>query len=223
MNGTTPGTNYDQLVVSGDVSLDGRINIQRLDGYTPPTGETFQVISCGGTLSGEFSELVGAYVDRSTLFAADYTPTSASLFTRSTKPHEQWAWDRFGTDINDPSISGWFKDPEGDGAVNILEYAFALNPLLVDSANLLTYQMVENSGNDYLSITFTRPADAININYLPRVTGNLLGTWDTGASFTEIHQIIDNGDTETLTIRDKVSLGSVPSRFMTIDIEVLDE
>ena len=219
VGGPTPGTHYDQLVVSGNVTLDGRATIQLIDSYTPSTGETFNVVSCGGTLSGEFSEIAGAHVSRATVFAPEYTASAASLVTRASRAYEQWAWNEFGAQVNDPAISSYFKDPEGDGTMNILEYAFALNPLLADPSSLLKCEIVEYGAEDYLSITFTRPTGATDIIYNPEVSSELVGSWASGSEFTTIHDVIDHGDFETVTIRDKTPVSSASRRFMRISVE----
>ena len=223
IGGATPGTAYDQLVVSGDVVLNGRVTIQLVDSYTPSTGDPFNVISCGGALSGEFSEIAGVHVSRDVVFAPQYTTSIASLITRSSRPYEQWAWDEFGGQVHDPTVSTYFSDPERDGIVNVLEYAFALNPLLPDSGCLQSCDVVEDAAAQYLSVSFVRPTGATGLNYLPRVTGDLLGAWDSEPGSTQVYQVIDHGDTETVTIRDTVPIGSAAARFMTIGVEIVEE
>jgi hypothetical protein len=46
LNGTTPGTQHDQLVVQGTVSLGGTLSISR--GYTPTIGESWVIVNNDG-------------------------------------------------------------------------------------------------------------------------------------------------------------------------------
>ncbi len=54
--GTTPGTQYDQLHVTGQLSLGGELQVVTLPGFTPSLGNSFDIMDWG-TLSGKFSEL----------------------------------------------------------------------------------------------------------------------------------------------------------------------
>ena len=57
LNGTTAGTDYAQLDVTGSVSLDGNLNVSL--GYTPTVGDTYMIVRNDGTdaISGTFSGL----------------------------------------------------------------------------------------------------------------------------------------------------------------------
>ena len=55
---TGGGTGHDQIAVSGNVALDGTLNIV-LDGYTPNNADMFDIITYGGSLSGSFSTVNG--------------------------------------------------------------------------------------------------------------------------------------------------------------------
>jgi uncharacterized repeat protein (TIGR01451 family) len=53
LNGTTAGTQYDQVNVSGNVTLDGTLNATL--GYSPAAGDTFDVLKIGATRTGDFA------------------------------------------------------------------------------------------------------------------------------------------------------------------------
>ena len=44
--GTTPGVEYDQLLVSSVATLGGTINVSLIDGYVPSPGDEFEVLTC---------------------------------------------------------------------------------------------------------------------------------------------------------------------------------
>jgi hypothetical protein len=54
--GPTPGSDYDQLIVTGDVQLGGTLKLIFLDGYVPAPGETFQFI-VANSITGDFSDV----------------------------------------------------------------------------------------------------------------------------------------------------------------------
>ena len=55
--GTTPGTQFDQLLVSGNVTLDGNLAIQS-GGFTPAPTDSFKIIA--GSRSGTFAKVTGS-------------------------------------------------------------------------------------------------------------------------------------------------------------------
>ena len=57
IGGVTPGAGagfHDQIVVTGNATLDGTINATLFGGFVPVAGNTFDIITCGGTCSGAF-------------------------------------------------------------------------------------------------------------------------------------------------------------------------
>lgn len=53
INGTVAGTSYDQVIISGNATLAGTLNVTV--GYTPANNDFFDVLSIGGTRSGDFT------------------------------------------------------------------------------------------------------------------------------------------------------------------------
>ncbi len=54
--GYEPGTEYDQLIVTGDASLAGELQLVLLDEFVPLIGDTFQVLTAG-SISGKFERV----------------------------------------------------------------------------------------------------------------------------------------------------------------------
>jgi T5SS/PEP-CTERM-associated repeat protein len=48
IGGTTPGAEFDQLLVSGDLVLEGMVQVAFIDGFVPHVGDTFSLLSAGG-------------------------------------------------------------------------------------------------------------------------------------------------------------------------------
>jgi fibronectin-binding autotransporter adhesin len=55
LEGTTAGSGYDQINVTGQLVLAGSLDVELIGGFQPQAGETFQLFT--GNLSGAFSEL----------------------------------------------------------------------------------------------------------------------------------------------------------------------
>jgi sulfatase modifying factor 1 len=54
--GTDAGSQFDQLQVQGEASLDGTLEVSLLDGFAPETGDRFDILDFG-QVSGEFTVL----------------------------------------------------------------------------------------------------------------------------------------------------------------------
>ena len=67
IGGTTAGTNYDQLNVSGTASLNGILNISLASGFTPALGSTFDILNAS-SISGVFSTVNGLAINGSEHF-----------------------------------------------------------------------------------------------------------------------------------------------------------
>lgn len=66
LGGTIAGSQYDRIQVSGDLSLDGMVDVSLIDGFTLSLYDEFLIADVAGTLSGEFNglsegSLVGNY------------------------------------------------------------------------------------------------------------------------------------------------------------------
>jgi hypothetical protein len=57
--GTTPGTKYDQLKVTGAAMVGGTLNLSLLNGYVPTVGTRFDILT-GSSVSGTFATVNGA-------------------------------------------------------------------------------------------------------------------------------------------------------------------
>ena len=53
--GTTPGSGYDQLDISGQATLNGDLDIELMNSFTPSAGEIFDILN--GRTTGVFSQL----------------------------------------------------------------------------------------------------------------------------------------------------------------------
>ncbi len=60
LGGLTPGTGFDQLVVTGNASLNGTLGLLQvpLSGFVPAPGSSYRFLSVGGSSSGTFSSIL---------------------------------------------------------------------------------------------------------------------------------------------------------------------
>jgi len=72
IGGAAPGTQYDQLQVSGTAALAGTLNVSAINGFQPAQGDTFQLLA-GGSFTGAFSTI------NTTGFTGAVTYTSSGI------------------------------------------------------------------------------------------------------------------------------------------------
>jgi T5SS/PEP-CTERM-associated repeat protein len=56
LGGTVPGNSYDQLLVSGSISLNGTLQVDKVNSFEPSAGDAFDILD-GGGISGTFSTI----------------------------------------------------------------------------------------------------------------------------------------------------------------------
>jgi phosphatidylinositol-3-phosphatase len=132
-------------------------------------------------------------------------------------PYTIWAASRgLGSTNNSP-----YLDPDRDGANNLTEFSYNMNPLLADAYpvtptgtnGLPAAKYLAGVGNGTLEVQFLRRkgTDAAGLTYTPEFSGNL-STWSAGQApvITSI-----NADWERVTVRDSAA-GPNARRFARV-------
>lgn len=105
----------------------------------------------------------------------------AAVITRfdTASPLETWRLANFGGMASDPGTAGNFADPDRDGLPNLVEYALGLPPL---SPSPLPAPV---PGNGALTLTWSSPLSATDIQILPEWSGDL-AQWQPADSQVEV-------------------------------------
>jgi hypothetical protein len=82
IGGYNPGTDFDQLNVSGTATLDGTVNISLLNGFTPTDGDGFQILTFAA-VTGDFATYNGLDLGNGLSFTPVYDSNSLTLVTMS--------------------------------------------------------------------------------------------------------------------------------------------
>ena len=82
LGGMTAGSQFDQLIVTGQANLAGGMSVLLKNGYLPNVGDSFQVVSWG-TRNGGFRSIFGLDLGNGRVLAANYTNTTLLLETQS--------------------------------------------------------------------------------------------------------------------------------------------
>lgn len=140
---------------------------------------------------------------------------SATTFT----PWVQWQRQVFtSTQLTNPVVSGLTADPDGDGAVNLVEYAFNQQPFVPDNTNAPFTGIDTNISDGSLSLRYTRNAAAIDVAFNADVSTNLV-TWFSGRNVvTGPVPISTNGSLLTEKFHAMVPLAASPQQFMRLGI-----
>jgi hypothetical protein len=78
--GGTGSAEFDRLTLTGTAALDGTLNILLIDGYVPALGDTLEILSADGGVSGAYSSVQRpAAMPASLAFDVIYNPTDVRL------------------------------------------------------------------------------------------------------------------------------------------------
>src|ERR1022692_1016439 len=78
LGGLATGAQYDQLAVSGRVSLNGSLNISLVNGFTPNPGDRFTILTCASR-TGTFPVKDGDYLGNGLALVPLYSSTNVVL------------------------------------------------------------------------------------------------------------------------------------------------
>jgi autotransporter-associated beta strand protein len=112
INGTNAGLDYDQLRVSGNVTL-GNAALQLSQNFTPAIGATFTIIRNDGAspVSGTFAGLPpGGFVTNCAVFQISYTGGDGNdvVLTTTAQKGPISLWSGGGSDTNWSTAANWF-------------------------------------------------------------------------------------------------------------------
>jgi len=140
----------------------------------------------------------------------------AQVVGATANPIQSWIGG-FGLPADGTGTGAYTADPDGDGISNLLEYAFKGNPTLNDVSILPSTGKINESGSDYLTLTFERLTSASSgITYTPQASADL-AIWD-GVP-VQVGTAVNNGDgTETVVYRDNLPVNGNPKRFLRVRV-----
>jgi hypothetical protein len=79
IGGTTQGSQYSQLTVTGPVSLSGVLNIKLINKFKPQVGQTFTILNAPSGITGTFTTVNGLSINANEHFSIAYNSTSIVL------------------------------------------------------------------------------------------------------------------------------------------------
>lgn len=140
-------------------------------------------------------------------------PVRLAVFSRETLA--SWRLSRFRTPFLTASSAGE-ADPDGDGRLNLLEYALGSDPLAGDSGTPVTSGI--NVSTNRLTLEFDRRRDATDINYVVWASGDL-ATWEAIWTSETVPYGGGTAVSQRVTVEDTLPLSSQTRRFLRLEIQ----
>ena len=156
IGGTTAGTTFDQLVITGSATLDGTVNLSRINGYVPTAGTTIPFLTYG-SLSGSFATVADTNLGDSVGYGASSATVTLNL-PITTPPQV--------TAINPPN---GVSRGQNLGSVQI-DFSKGLNPATLIAAN---FTLQDGNGNTYVptNIQLSNGNSQVQLTYNPLPSG----------------------------------------------------
>jgi hypothetical protein len=118
------GSTSDRVVVNGNLTLAGTLNVTAAPGFGPGT---YRLISYTGSLTDETGLAIGTLPVG---YEATVNTSAAGMIqlvvTAILSPFEEWQIANFGS-VSNPSAAAT-ADPDGDGTSNLAEFRLGLDP-----------------------------------------------------------------------------------------------
>lgn len=141
------------------------------------------------------------------------TSTPVQLTVTLPSPLALWRAARFSTaELDDPQIGGLHADADGDGVVNLLEYALGREPRTSEGSASLAVSATDL----HWVVVYTRPAARSDLAYAVEHSANL-ASWTTDGV---THERIAEGETETWRVT-RLRQGDQPA-FFRLRVTVVD-
>ncbi len=156
---------FDKLVVNGSATLGGTFALAVAGGFAADPGDAFDVLLFGSS-SGQFATVTGLDPGNGVSYTESYAADRFTLTALASSPDELQEsplfadnYESWAARISDGSgLDKWqddvLADPDHDGRNNLLEYAFATDPLAPDRHSFPLVKLIEIGGESFLQCTY---------------------------------------------------------------------
>ena len=170
---------------------------------------TFRIRGTLAVTDTEVSSLVPIYFGVETAQIPTQTPATG---------YDTWKLAKFSSQqANDSAVSGLDKDPDGDGAHNLLEYSLGGDPNVADHFHRPEIRSETFEGKEYLAIRFRRRVGDTSLTVLAESTSDLLSASWVGA--VQVGSATPVGtDYEEVTYRATIAKADAAKQFMRVRV-----
>jgi Ca2+-binding RTX toxin-like protein len=242
VNGSTPGTQFDQLDVGGVASLDGTLDIDNGAGHDPPPGASFGVVR-SATRTGSFASVTGEQISPGKSYDVTYASDGASLVVQGAAPTPDLT-------IDDRTVT------EGNSGTTTVTFTVTRSSTAAGDASVdySTANGTATAGSDYVAesgtvtfrgastkefVTVAVNGDALDeaderfvVNLSNAVNANITDGQGEGTitdddpppviSVTDAGPV-NEGDSGTTNVEFKVSLSAASGRQVRVDFFTTDD
>ncbi len=113
------------------------------------------------------------------------------------------------------------NDEEGDGLINLLEFALARNPFVSDAGNLTPVSLEPSGADRYLTLRYRRPKQGTALlDYKAEVSLALnSSTWSSDPADVEELSVVDQGGgVELVTVRARAAISAANRMFLRLRV-----
>ncbi len=126
--------------------------------------------------------------------------------------YDTWRFAHFAANAGNSSVAGDLADPDGDGVVNLMEYALASDPNVSDATHWPTAAI---AGGDF-QLYFPRNNSASNLTYVVE-TSDLSGTWSPLVTYTSASGwVVNSGGA---TVAESAPNGVAPDQSVNVTVD----
>lgn len=213
--GTTPGTGYDVLNVTGDADISAGALQVTLDGYDPVDGDRFTVLTASA-VNGPFASLDLPALNAGLGWDVQYPAGSVVLSVTGAMASS--GYDLWAVAITN-GLTNYTDSATGDGYPNLLKYATGSSPVTPDALARLglsrsgsSFALVMNRNTDATDVTIVVEGSTSMANdaVWTGIATNQNGVWSPPVSETGA------GNSVVATIADPVS--GVTNRFLRVTV-----
>jgi hypothetical protein len=139
--------------------------------------------------------------------------------------YEAWVAETWGESID--GITGRMDDPDGDGLVNLVEYALARDPQESDRSDVLNISAPTEAGAGY-SLTYRQRADMEDAVVFPQRSTDLINWLPATAAEVDTYFSVETGGTEpsdewqSVTAVDREAPGASARLFYRLQVETAE-
>lgn len=142
-------------------------------------------------------------------------------------PRDAWRVQKFGAGATGATAQ-LTADPDGDGLINLMEFALGGEPLAAATSGLPVRGIATVGTDQFLTITFTKPLVANDVTYTIQAAA-VPGAWVDGSSYGPGGDVAVTGattqvsraagaSTETITVRDNTAFSASGARFLRLRV-----
>jgi hypothetical protein len=177
--------------------------------------------STTGVLSGTPPSVTGSPFVITIAASNGISPAATQSFTLTVRwTFATWQSVKFGTSATDSSIAGPLADPNGNGILNLLEYALGGDPLSTSptvSLPTVTTVVSLSDGQPHLTLTAKLDPNASGVTVSGQVSSDL-HTWNSGTNYVQVVSDVTFAGVRTLTLQDALPMSSSNQRWMRLSV-----